>query len=132
MSKLKKLVEENEQGVYHPTVEDCQEWFDILNEELFDNKLSPVHEIDIRWRRLAYAYYRYVYDDAKPGKEKLSLLMNKRYSSKKFFVEILAHELVHHYQFLYHDKRVNHGPTFMRWHKKLKAKGLKLSRKYVR
>jgi hypothetical protein len=117
-------------NAYETTKEDCLEWFSVLNEELFDNKLTPLDDIDIRWRRGAWAYYEYNIDSRKPDYAKLRLCMNKKYTSKKFFVEVLAHEMVHHYQFLYNERDVNHGSTFRYWTDKFGAKGINLVKSY--
>jgi hypothetical protein len=125
-SKLAKLLETNDHYEYTTTVEDCQEWFNILNRELFNNTLPPVNEIDIRWRRGAYAYYDY---DEKKQNGICKLLMNKRYKSKKFFVEVLSHEMVHHYQYI-NNEEMGHGSSFMKWRDKFNKKGLNLVRDY--
>ncbi len=119
-SKLAKLLETNEQYEYTTTVEDCQEWFNILNRELFNNSLPPVDEIDIRWRRGAYAYYDY---DEKKQNGICKLLMNKRYKSKQFFVAVLFHEMIHHHQYVYCEN-IGHGASFIKWKNKAKDVGL--------
>lgn len=102
-------------------------WFRILNRHLFNNTLPPVDEIDIRWRRTAHAWYDY--DDSKPGYGTTRLLLSKRYKSKQFFVEVLAHEMVHHYQYIYNET-VGHGSSFLKWRGKFNKKGLNLVRAY--
>lgn len=124
-SKLSKLLQTNEAYEYETTIEDCQEWFNILNRELFDNSLPNVDEIDVRWRRQAHAYYDYAVKRNGPCK----LLMNKKYKSKQFFVEVLAHEMVHHYQYI-NGERMGHGSSFMKWRGKFNKKGLNLVRVY--
>lgn len=126
-SKLAKLLETNDTYEYDTTIEDCESWFKILNRELFDNSLPQVHEIDIRWRRGAHAWYDY--DEKKPGTGTSRLLMNKRYKSKQFFVEVLAHEMVHHYQYIYNED-VGHGSSFLKWRDKFNKKGLNLVKVY--
>ena len=126
-SKLAKLLSTKEQYEYETTIEDCQKWFNILNRELFENSLPPVDQIDIRWRRGAYAWYEY--DEASPGEGIAKLRMNKRYKSKQFFVEVLAHEMVHHYQYIYNEE-MGHGSSFMKWRDKFNKKGLTLSKAY--
>ena len=59
VSKLQKLLNSKEDTTYETTLEDCQKWFRILNKEIFDSKLPPVDDIDIRWRRNTYAFYYY-------------------------------------------------------------------------
>ena len=46
-------------------------------------------------------------------------------TTKKFFVEVLAHEMVHHWQFM-NDLPTNHGETFQMWDEKLKKRGIKI------
>lgn len=126
-TKLEKVMNEKCELTYETTVEDCQKWFNILNRELFDASLPPVNEIDIRWRRGAHAWYDY--DETRPGAGTSKLLMNKRYKSKQFFVEVLAHEMIHHYQYIYNEE-VGHGSSFVKWRDKFNKKGLSLSRTY--
>lgn len=126
-SKLAKLLHSNESYEYETTIEDCRLWFNVLNRELFNNSLPPLDEIDIRWRRKAHAWYDY--DQSKPGYGSSKLLMNKRYKSKQFFVEVLAHEMVHHYQYIYNEE-MGHGSSFFKWRDKFNKKGLNLVRAY--
>lgn len=126
-SKLQKLLETYEELEYETTIEECHEWFNVLNRDIFNNALPPVDEIDIRWRRRAYAYY--YYDESKPGTGLTKLLMSKRYKSKQFFVEVLAHEMVHHYQYI-NNEEMGHGPSFFKWKSTFEKKGLKLVEDY--
>lgn len=127
-SPLLKLKHSSNDNCYETNIEDCKFWFRILNEEIFNNKLY-LPEVDIRWRRKAWALYQY--PDSRDSKDvPLMLLLNKKYRSKKFFVEVLAHELIHHYQFLYNEP-VGHGPSFVRWEDKFNRKGINLYRVYV-
>jgi len=126
-SKLEKLLQTNEHYEYETTIEDCQKWFNILNREIFNNSLPKIDEIDIRWRRGAHAWYDY--DDRYEGTGVTKLLLSKRYKSKKFFVEVLAHEMVHHYQYIYNEE-MGHGSSFFKWRDKFNKKGLNLVRAY--
>ena len=126
-SKLAKLLSSKEHYEYETTIEDCQSWFNVLNRELFDNSLPLLDEIDIRWRRKAHAWYDY--DANRPGEGTARLLMNKRYKSKQFFIEVLAHEMVHHYQYIYNED-IGHGSSFFKWRGKFNKKGLNLVRAY--
>ena len=128
-TKLEKLMEDSTEFEYETTLKDCQRWFKILNREVFNNTLYNVDEIDIRWRRGTHAYYEYHIDDKKPEYQYTKLCMNRKYKSMKFFVEVLAHEMVHHYQFL-HCEPMGHGSSFMRWRNMFNKKGLKLVEHY--
>ena len=125
-SKLERLAENKVcNKSYETTLSDCKLWFGVLNQEVFGGKLQPVDEIDIRRRTMAYAYYTCLNDTKNPDNNYTKLHMSNKYKNKWEFVETLAHELVHHYQFL-NDEPLNHGPTFYKWKDKLNRKGLSL------
>lgn len=108
---------------YVPTERDCRKWFRILNEELFDNQLSRV-PFDFKWLRVCWAYYEYF--PRKPN-EKERIIMNKRYPSYRLFVEVLAHEMIHHWQYKKRGwNKVDHGNEFLDWSRKAKRIGLRI------
>ena len=119
---IAEALETFDNAPYETTLEDCHEWFDIINKELFEGKLPPVDEIDIRWRRGIHAYYEYEND---PTEKHTAIKMNKRYRTKRMFVEILAHEMVHHWQYVMGHTDV-HGKTFNRWKGPFRNRGLVL------
>jgi hypothetical protein len=121
-SKLLKLMKSTEKNTYETTQEDCQRWFRVINQEVFSNKLPQIDRIDIRWRRGSHAWYE-CYNGSRKRYSKLN--MNKKYSSKQFFVEVLAHELVHHYQFA-NGIPLSHGESFAEWKERFNKKGLSL------
>lgn len=129
-SHLERLVENDEENFYETCQEDCKFWFRILNKEIFDNRLSPITEFVIGRRRGSYAFYEYVFDTEDATYLEAKIFMNSFYRSKKFMVEVLCHEMVHHYQALY-DEPLGHGPSFLRWREKLNQKGLNLRRAYI-
>ena len=107
---------------FRPTVEDIEQWFPILNEQIFGNRLKDFTEISVKKLRQTHAYFNY--DDDKSVKD-TSLEMHCIFSSKKLFVEILGHEMVHHFQHSY-DEPLGHGPSFMAWRDNFKLRGLTL------
>ena len=124
----KLLTELKEDGKFRPTVEDIQKWFDILNEQIFGNKLVPFHDIKIKKLNRTHAFFHYwtqAEDKDKNIAKDTLLEMHCVFKSEKFFVEILAHEMIHHFQYSY-DEPLGHGPTFMAWRDNLKLKGLTL------
>jgi hypothetical protein len=125
-SKLKKLVLENNQEIFEPCLKDCVKWFNILNREIFNKKLKII-EFDIRERKNNHAYYDY--EERELYKRDSIFLMNNRYETKKLFVEILAHEMIHHYQYLY-EGRVTHGQTFWSWQSIFNRNNLALKETY--
>ena len=119
----RKLLKELENTIkYRPSVEDVREWFDILNEQIFGNKLPQIKDIWIQRLKGVHALYHYW---SKKENEEPELSFNKVFESKKLFVEILAHEMIHHFQAQY-DEPVDHGDTFDAWSDNFKIKGLNL------
>jgi SprT-like family len=121
--KLKDLDYSTEK--YKPTPEKCWEWFNILNEQIFGGLLEPVKKIFIsNHKKYGDVYALYYYNNRKRGKpSKISLC--KKFENEKMFVEILAHEMIHHFQYTYGEP-VGHGPSFMAWRENFILKGLKL------
>ena len=134
LSKLEKLMTEtncktSSKDEYVTTLQDCKKWIRILNKELFKGSLKRLDEIDIRRRRMCYAYYLY-YPITKDDEFRYSkLCMANKYVSEKFFVEILAHELIHHYQYI-NEQPMGHGPSLMEWKEIFNKKGLNLVKMY--
>ena len=128
-SPLIKLMESDEEELYETTENDCIFWFRILNQEVFNNKLSPITEFVINRRRGTHAFYECITDTNDETYFYSRIYMNLRYRSKRFFVEVLAHEMCHHYQTIYNEP-LGHGPSFLKWRDKLNKKGLNLVRAY--
>jgi hypothetical protein len=125
-NRVKKLLkaEAKPKGIeYDTTLEDCRKWFDILNEELFDNSLSHV-PFGFKWLRVCWAYYEYFPKTHERGE---SIIMHKRYPSQRLFVECLAHEMIHHWQYMNLGwRKVDHAEEFLDWCKKAKSIGLRI------
>lgn len=135
LTKLERLMAEtnprSETGdKYETTLRDCRKWMNILNEEIFGGKLPKIKDIDIRRRRNCYAYYLYYPVSKGDDFRYYKLCMKNNYPSKQFFVEILAHELIHHYQYI-NGQPLGHGPSFMAWKESFNKKGIKLVKVYV-
>jgi hypothetical protein len=121
---LKELHYDNEK--FRPTSEIAWKWFHIINEQVFGNNLVPVDKITISNHKGddVYAYY-YYYPKNDPKHGQTSISLAKSFKDEKFFVEILAHEMIHHFQHLYNEPS-GHGPTFLAWSENLKLRGLTL------
>jgi hypothetical protein len=117
-----------DQVKFRPTVDDCEEWFLILNEQVFGNKLPPVAEIRIGRPKWNHALFHY-HDTSRRRKYETRITMTEVFSCKKRFVEVLAHEMVHLFQYV-HDEPVSHGPSFRAWDDNFALFGLELDRMY--
>lgn len=105
---------------YVPTIERITYWFNVLNKEIFKGELPPFKEIKIQRKRGRWA-------DCYSDEERESYYAEwKRYSilsieskliNEHQMVEILAHEMIHHWQWMHHI-RVGHGDSFFKWQKK--------------
>jgi len=105
-------------------------WWNLLNKALFDGKLRAPHTIEVKAYRNAYGYCTPM---AEKGKVRLKI--NSEFYDRKEFITILAHEMIHQWQWteLYdqardlpdiagmrHEKTFWHGRTFWQWKKILK------------
>lgn len=123
--RLKQLRYDNVK--FRPTVEDIREWFVILNEQIFGNKLKDFNEIKIKRLHKTHAFFNYwTKSELKDGRpDEVSLEMHVVFSSKKLFIEILAHEMIHYFQHSYNEP-LGHGSSFLAWRDNFKLRGLTL------
>lgn len=107
---------------FKPTTDDVIKWFYILNEQVFGRKLASFDDINIKKLDRYHALFHYW-----PRKENqpTELEMNRIFENEKLFVEILAHEMIHLFQYQYNEP-LGHGPSFWVWSDILTIKGLKL------
>jgi hypothetical protein len=120
--RLKNLTYDTDN--FNTTIDDIHIWFDILNEQLFGNKLQPFGKISLKRHKNVHALFHYW-----PRKENKPTMLeiNRKFENKKFFVEILAHEMVHLFQYQYNEP-LGHGPSFFVWSDNFYLKGLKLQK----
>lgn len=116
--KLLKL--EANSKKFRPTIADVEEWFHILNQQIFGNKLPPTK---LSVKKLEEGFHAFYYYHKKSVDTHTEIHIHKTFESKKLFVEILAHEMIHHFQHSY-DEPLGHGPSFTAWRDNLKLKGL--------
>ena len=112
---------------YVTTYKDIKKYFKILNLGIFDNKLNPFNQIEIKelkYQKCIGQVVMYVYKGK--GTQLFKLEMNKYYDSKKDFLDTLAHEMIHLYQFTQVNDNGAHNKLFYSFKPKLKYVGLKL------
>ena len=111
---------------YKPTKTNAEMFFNILNYAIFNGKLSSIDKFSIRRIRNAFAYYEY---DEKTDIAQMTF--KPKYKNIKLFLDILGHEMVHHYQItLQQNNSGNHNSYFFRWKKKFERVGLNLKGSY--
>lgn len=120
----RKLVKELQHADkrFRPKDDDVITWFNILNEQVFGNKLKPLTEMYVKRHNGFHAFFHY-WPKSENCEPEIS--MNTTFKTKKLFVEILAHEMIHYFQYSYNEP-LGHGPTFWAWRDNLQLKGLTL------
>ena len=129
--KVRKLLrrELSVKSEYKTTYKDIKKYFKIINEAVFDNKLSPFNKIDIRQirDRKKYCYgFVEVLEWKRKGTRVYRLQMQPQYKTKRDFVDTLGHEMVHLYQMANLGDTGNHNKVFYSFEPKLEAIGLRL------
>ena len=113
-----KTIRENKKHkkIYIPSKHAVTRWTNILNEEIFNNKIHPFKDIEIRRRHGCHAEHigwesgPFVYGE---------LSMNNWFWNKSEFIYTIAHEMIHQWQWMQFNK-TNHGRSFMKWKDKLR------------
>tara|TARA_B100000902_G_C26412316_1_gene482889 strand:- start:46 stop:465 length:420 start_codon:yes stop_codon:yes gene_type:complete len=130
--KVKRLVKEDilpSRRKYKTTYKDIKTWFTYLNLVVFDGRLSPFNDIQIKqikepkikvWGQVV------INDQKRKGTRQFVLEMLPYYNNKKEFVDTLAHECVHLYQMNNLGDTGNHNAVFYSYRSKLSQLGLQL------
>lgn len=125
-SKLAKFMSLPRSKVKHvPTKRQISYWFNLINKEVFDGTIPKFNEVEIT--RLHGAWGNCIGKGGTHNREKIcNLQINHHTKSKHHLVEILAHEMVHSWQW-HHLHDMDHGPTFFKWKPRLAKHGIPLS-----
>jgi hypothetical protein len=101
--------------------------YGMINQCIFGNALiRPV--LKTRYMNDAYGMCYAILCDGKEPKIKpycQRIVLTPRFESKKHFIEVLAHEMVHQYQ-AEMQNRMDHGRTFWAWREKFARFGIRL------
>lgn len=129
--KVKKILrrELSTKSKYKTTYKDIKKYFNIINETVFDNKLSPFNDIKIKQIRdkKTYVYGQVTICELKrKGTRIYTLEMLPEYKNKKDFVDTLGHEMVHLYQMANLGDTGNHNKIFYSFAPKLQTIGLQI------
>ena len=111
---------------YKTTYKDIKKYFNYLNEGIFNSKLIRFNEIEIKNLKKEKCIGQVVtFEDDKKGTVVYRLEMDNYYDTKRDFLDTLAHEMVHLYQFMIRDTG-QHNKLFYSFKSKLDYIGLKL------
>jgi len=129
--KVKKLVKEEilpSRRKYKTTYKDIAIWFNYLNQVVFDGRLTPFNDIQIKPIRDRIKVWGQVVilEQKRKGTRQYVLEMLPYYHTKKEFVDTLAHECVHLYQMSNLGDTGNHNAVFYSYRAKLSQLGLQL------
>ena len=123
--KLKPLLSSKQK--YKTTYKDIKNFFKMLNLGIFNNKLIPFNDIEIKELKYQKCMGQVVMFEYKgKGTRVYKLEMDKQYDSKRDFLDTLAHEMIHLYQFTQVNDNGAHNKLFYSFKPKLKSVGLKL------
>lgn len=123
---------------FRPSYADINYAYNICNRYLFDNRLrKPIITQGQRRQTWGYCSWEEDYDDT--GSYTTISLMDKWFCPA-WFIQTLAHEMVHQYQwdihrFEYHDGKMDkksgaHGPDFFMFRERFDYYGLRLKQWY--
>jgi len=123
-AKLLRLVKESKPGPYEPSIGEVVFWYDNFNELIFENELPKLTGIQFCKSKEYWAetFCRRYMDNKLRAEIKLSY----NFKSFKDFLEIMAHEMVHIWEFE-NFSVMGHGERFFSWAPKLKRYGLDIS-----
>jgi len=121
-SAIVKRMRKPTASCYYPTKHMITRWFNIINNEIFDNGLDPFDDIIICRLRGAWAYTR-VYHDI----TNCDLKIKFKFPDFSTFLITLSHEMVYRFQWSEYGV-LNHGKTFYAWRDDFAAHGLPLKR----
>jgi SprT-like family len=120
-------------GSFCPTPRQVARAHTIINNCIFDGQLSRPRLV-IRYQTNAWGMCNADLDDGKEpyyAPRCTSIIVNNSFRSKRHFIEVLAHEMVHQYQVEFLN-RIDHGKTFWAWKEKFEKYNLKLRIAYAR
>lgn len=109
---------------YRPTLEFVEEIYDLINTEVFNNKLTrPPIEIGV-----CRGYWGMVFvqdHETKPGTDVKIKLMDKWFCIQ-WMITVLAHEMCHQYENDILKKAMTHRQSFFIWKDALAKHGIDL------
>jgi len=130
-TKTKKLLtadltKKSSKRKYKTKYIDIKRYFIMINELVFDNKLSPFNKVYIKQMRNRTLGQVITYDWERRGTREYELHMLPTYEDKQEFANTLAHEMVHLHQMANEGDTGNHNALFYSYRSKLNKVGLDL------
>jgi len=114
---------------YKTTYKDIKKYFKIINEAVFENKLTPFNDVkikEIRDKGLKCYGQVVILEWKRKGTRVYNLEMLPYYKDIRDFMDTLGHEMVHLYQMSNLGDTGNHNKLFYSFRPKLNSIGLDL------
>jgi len=125
-TKLFKMVQsfDEHDTKFRPTIQDCREIWTNINRNVFNGELK-MPSFRLVYTKAFWGECQGVLDDQTQVKMKI----NKSFLSKRLFINTMAHEMVHQWEWL-NNENMTHGPEFFQWRNQLANYNITLSRCY--
>jgi SprT-like family protein len=114
-----------EEGDYRPTIKDVRKWAGVLNEVVFDGQVPKFRYVHIKTKRGQYGACQPMIEP-NTSERSCQLEMDEKFYSFRFFLSILAHEMIHCYQWIVTGEKPHHGKSFKAWKDKLESNKIPL------
>ena len=115
-TNIKDAYKETKDKAFFPTKHLITRWFNIFNNEIFNNTIHPFHDIEIKRKQGCHA--ETCAEEDKNGNVYGTLSISERFINKNEFLYTLAHEMIHQWQWI-ELNQLDHGKTFWKWKNKL-------------
>lgn len=113
--------------MYQPTLRSIRLNYSILNKKIFDGILPRSTDIEFRIGVMKGALGICMYIRSRDA---LVVKLRPAFRDRQLFISILAHEMIHVYEFTRHQ-RMTHGPKFFEWRPLFAQHGIVLAKKYL-
>ncbi len=128
MVEVRKLSRAKEP--FKPTKKKLWYWFNKINAEVFEGKLKKFRKVQFLKCRTMWAISYGVQIWSKTKKKQYlhtDLIIKDSFRTEKQFVDVLAHEMVHHWQWSHSEAGMTHGQTFWMWKEALEKHNIILT-----
>ena len=97
-TNIKDAYKETKEKTFFPTKHLITRWFNIFNNEIFNNTIHPFHDIEIKRKQGCHA--ETCAEEDKNGNVYATLSISDRFINKNEFLYTLAHEMIHQWQWM--------------------------------
>jgi hypothetical protein len=109
---------------FRPTISDCREIWSNINRNVFNGELK-MPSFRLVYTKAFWGECQGVLED----QTRVKMKINKSFLSKRLFINTMAHEMVHQWEWL-NNENMTHGPQFFLWKDQLANYNITLSRCY--